>query len=131
MVAVEDINKEGSKVGEDILSKRETEDLNRGRAFVRSLLEEGGSYLSTSVEEGTTAVVNVSCHGDVSLDRITSLLIQIMKEGKSISEYSAYSRPLRVPPGTPLGDSVRLLTQVFTMYDQDRKGHLTLQEVSV
>lgn len=47
-------------IGSDPLSQREVEDLNRGRAFVRSLLEAGGSLLAPTVEEGITASAKVS-----------------------------------------------------------------------
>lgn len=59
VAVVDDLKKEGSKVGDDALSKREVEDLNRGRAFVRSYLEEGGSYLGISVLEATHTTIEV------------------------------------------------------------------------
>ena len=59
-MVVEDITKENPKVGEDTISKREVEDLNRGRAFVRSLLESGGSVLASSISEGITACAKVN-----------------------------------------------------------------------
>lgn len=59
VVAVEDITKESPKIGEDTLSKREVEDLNRGRAFVRSILESGGSVLASSISEGVKACAKV------------------------------------------------------------------------
>lgn len=51
-----------ARVGEDTLSVREVEDLNRGRAFVRNLLETGGSVLARSVQDGIRASAEVYSH---------------------------------------------------------------------
>ena len=59
VVVVDDIPTQSAKIGEDTPSSREVEDLNRGRAFVRNLLEAGGSVLATGVEEGIRASANV------------------------------------------------------------------------
>ena len=59
MVVVDDIPTQSAKIGEDTPSSREVEDLNRGRAFVRNLLEAGGSVLATGVEEGIRASAKV------------------------------------------------------------------------
>ncbi len=55
VVVVDDILKDSPRIGDDQLSSREVEDLNRGRAFVRSLLETGGSLLALSVQDGVKA----------------------------------------------------------------------------
>ena len=60
VVVVDDIPTQSPKIGDDTLSSREVEDLNRGRAFVRNLLEAGGSVLATGVEEGIRASAQVS-----------------------------------------------------------------------
>ena len=38
-----------SRIGDDSLSPREVEDMNRGQAFIRTLLEAGGSLVATGV----------------------------------------------------------------------------------
>lgn len=56
---VEDICADGTIAGE-ALSTREIQDLNRGRLFIRNLVEEGGCQLSDSISSALTAVVQVS-----------------------------------------------------------------------
>ncbi len=60
VVVVDDVSSgDAGTVGGDTLSGREVEDLNRGRAFVRSLLETGGSVLAASVQDGIKASAEV------------------------------------------------------------------------
>ena len=56
---VEDICADGTIAGE-ALSTREIQDLNRGRLFIRNLVEEGGCLLSDSISSALTAAVQVS-----------------------------------------------------------------------
>lgn len=60
VVMVEDVAKENAKIREETLSTREVADLNRGRAFVKSLIESGGSLLTSSVSEGAKAAAKVN-----------------------------------------------------------------------
>ncbi|XP_064396027.1 uncharacterized protein LOC135343031 [Halichondria panicea] len=110
VVVVDDILKDSPRIGDDQLSSREVEDLNRGRAFVRSLLETGGSLLALSVQDGVKASS------------------EILKGGMSVSQYSSSTRCLSVPRNHGLGERLALLKQVFLMYDTNRKGSLSLQE---
>ena len=57
---MDDIPTLSPRISDDTLSSREVEDLNRGRAFVRNLLEAGGSVLATGVEEGIRVSAKVS-----------------------------------------------------------------------
>lgn len=59
VVVVEDIQGEDPKIGSETLSRREVEDLNRGRAFVRNLAEHSGSILEPTVAKGVETSVRV------------------------------------------------------------------------
>lgn len=59
VVVVEDICIEGATIAGETLSARETQDLNRGRLFVRNLVEEGGCLLADCVASALTATVQV------------------------------------------------------------------------
>lgn len=113
VVVVDDISTQKPKIGDDTPSPREVEDLNRGRAFVRSLLEAGGSVLATEVEEGI---------------RVTA---KILKQDLTVREYSSRYQSVSVPHGHSLGERLTLLRQVFIMYDTQRKGSLSLQETEL
>ena len=58
MAVVEDIPEEATIAGET-LSAREVQDLNRGRLFVRNLIEEGGCYLSDTLHSALRASIQV------------------------------------------------------------------------
>ena len=60
LVVVEDITGQAPTIGGDRLSPREVEDLNRGRAFVRTITDEGGCSVETTVQKAVTALVDVS-----------------------------------------------------------------------
>ncbi len=59
VVVVEDIAAEGAAIAGENLSGREVEDLNRGRLFVRNLIEEGGSFLADTLDSALSASVQV------------------------------------------------------------------------
>ena len=59
VVVVQDIEGDNPRIGSDILSRREVEDLNRGRAFVRNLSEHSGSILESTVAEAVETSVKV------------------------------------------------------------------------
>ena len=59
---MQDIQGKDPKIGSEILSQREVEDLNRGRAFVRNLAEHSGSILERTVAGGVETSVKVYCH---------------------------------------------------------------------
>ena len=56
---MQDIQGENPRIGSDTLSRREVEDLNRGRAFVRNLSEHSGSILESTVVEAVETSVKV------------------------------------------------------------------------
>lgn len=58
MAVVEDIP-EGTAIADETLSVREVEDLNRGRLFVRNLIEEGGCFLADVLHDALTATIQV------------------------------------------------------------------------
>lgn len=60
LVVVDDIRGEAPVIGGDRLSRREVEDLNRGRAFVRSITDKSGCLVEENVHEAVTALVDVS-----------------------------------------------------------------------
>ena len=60
LVVVDDITGENPAIGGDRLSCREVEDLNRGRAFVRAIADEGGCLVHSTVHKAVTALVDVS-----------------------------------------------------------------------
>ena len=47
-----------------------------------------------------------------------------------MSSFSQGLRPLRLDKGEELGDELCLIRQVFMMYDHQREGRLTVQEVT-
>lgn len=60
MAVVEDIAPDTAQIRGEALSAREVEDLNRGRLFVRNLLEEGrGSFLADDLSSALDATVTV------------------------------------------------------------------------
>ena len=60
LVVVNDITGDAPMIGGDRLSRREVEDLNRGRAFVRSITDKSGCLVEETVQEAVTALVDVS-----------------------------------------------------------------------
>lgn len=60
LVVVNDITGDAPMIGGDRLSRREVEDLNRGRAFVRSITDKSGCLVEETVQEALTALVDVS-----------------------------------------------------------------------
>ena len=62
LVVVDDITGDAPAIGGDRLSHREVEDLNRGRAFVRSVTDEGGCLLEATIHKAVSALVDVSRH---------------------------------------------------------------------
>ena len=69
-MVVDDISDDSPSINGEVLSEREVQDLNRGRAFVRHYLESGNSVLELSVDSAvqTTAKVN---HTDTRTDTHT------------------------------------------------------------
>ena len=60
LVVVDDIVGESPAIGGDVLSRREVEDLNRGRAFVRTVTEAaGGSLVESNVHRAVSRLVDV------------------------------------------------------------------------
>ena len=72
-----------------MLSQREMEDLNRGRAFVRNLAEQGNSILAGSVPEavGVTAAM--------------------LRGSMGVAEYYARHRPFHIRHSHTLGEEMR------------------------
>ena len=60
LMVVDDIVGDNPAIGGDRLSPREVEDLNRGRAFVRNIAEQGGSLLESSVHQAVCSLLDVS-----------------------------------------------------------------------
>lgn len=113
VLVVEDIRGENPQIAEDALSRREAEDLNRGRAFVRNLVEQENSVLTGSVTEAV-GVATAMLHGAMD-----------------VAEYIARHRPHHVRHSHTLGEEMRLLRQVFVMYDTDRRGVLNMKEAQL
>ena len=59
IVVVEDIIGASPSIGGEVLSEREVQDLNRGRAFVRHYLESGNSVLETTVDTAVQTTAKV------------------------------------------------------------------------
>lgn len=59
MAVVEDIAVEGAIIAGETLSPREVEDLNRGRLFVRNLIEEGGCFLADTIPSALSVSIKV------------------------------------------------------------------------
>jgi hypothetical protein len=114
LVVVSDIQGESPVISGDVLTPREVEDLNRGREFVRTLSETAGNLVESSVH------------------RAVSSLLDLSSWGQSVSEQDTTSTTSSDTYGKPLGDQLtqrlRVLRQVHTMYDTDRRGHLTEHE---
>lgn len=77
------------QIAEDALSRREAEDLNRGRAFVRNLVEQENSVLTGSVTEAV-GVATAMLHGAMD-----------------VAEYIARHRPHHVRHSHTLGEEMR------------------------
>ena len=50
---------ESPVIGRDVLSPREVEDLNRGRGFVRTIAESGGSTVQSSIQKAVDSLLDV------------------------------------------------------------------------
>lgn len=59
MAVVKDISNNEAVIAGETLSSREIEDLNRGRLFIRNLVEEGGCFLADSLESALSISVKV------------------------------------------------------------------------
>lgn len=108
---VEDISA-GATIAGEALSDREIQDLNRGRLFIRNLVEEGGCLLSDSIESALSASV------------------QMIKEKLLVGHYCSSRHQLKQVPSS-LGEELHLLHRVFTMYDNEKKNRLTLSEAEL
>ena len=60
LVVVSSIQGESPVISGDVLTPREVEDLNRGREFVRSVSENAGNLVETSVRRAVASLLNVS-----------------------------------------------------------------------
>ena len=60
MAVVDDIIGDSTGVGGEGLSCREVADLNRGREFVRRVMEGNGSVLESTVSQAVSRLVDVS-----------------------------------------------------------------------
>ena len=60
LVVVDDIKEEAPSIGGERLSRREVEDLNRGREFVRTITDAGGCLVGATIHKVVTALVDVS-----------------------------------------------------------------------
>ncbi|CAI8039010.1 hypothetical protein GBAR_LOCUS21707, partial [Geodia barretti] len=114
LVVVSDIQGESPVISGDVLTPREVKDLNRGREFVRTVSETAGNLVESSVH------------------RAVSSLLDPSSWGQSVSEVDTSTSSSDTCCGKPLGDTLtqrlRLLRQVHTMYDTDRRGQLTEHE---
>jgi hypothetical protein len=112
LVVVDDITGETPAIGGDRLSRREVEDLNRGRAFVRAITDESGCLMQSTVHKAVTALVDLSRWGQCS------------SEDNTTPSHTSHQEPLH----KLLTNKLRLIQQLCTMYDADRRGHLTMDE---
>ena len=67
LVVVSDIRGESPVISGDILTPREVEDLNRGRAFVRTVSEAAGNLVESSVQRAVSSLLDVSSHITLSI----------------------------------------------------------------
>ena len=128
---MEDIPTEGACVAGEALSLREIQDLNRGRLFVRNLVEESGCLLADTIESALASSVQVYTVFMYTSKSSHFMLVKVIKENLSLGEYCGKycSRKLQYVPSS-LGEELHLLHRVFIMYDNDKKARLSLNEVS-
>ena len=67
LVVVSDIRGESPVISGDILTPREVEDLNRGRAFVRTVSEAAGNLVESSVRRAVSSLLDVSSRITLSI----------------------------------------------------------------
>ena len=91
LMVVSDIKGEAPVIGKDLLSQQEVEDLNRGRAFVRTVSEAAGNLVESSVQRAVASLLDVSPHPHISLPSSLSLSLstQISRWGQCVSEDSS------------------------------------------